>query len=359
MLPAVPQLLAQYCRAKRRSLLLHECLTDSFFGLLNGKVLVLEIGETSEMRSTADNCFAACDDQKTITAGGLGSVQLEFSPPYLTPHSSQMTALVSKSWRVCEGLSHSDVVCGFCAVKCFRPGTSEEVSCPQCQGQRGLGLVCVMPKGASTVDAAGREAFLFRVSAACSSSRLHMGCSHVFLQFQLKHLAVLSAPVQIRSRLRPSDRAVPLRREALGRATLPKDEQLLVLAPRFYTLPTSTPLCIVVRVIRNHSCLSSSEWRDMLLRGLGKYHTHHPDTEPLTFRSVVIPSNNACHILAGRTAAAAQEPQHWWFVVNVSCYPSYDASEFSKEVAREMLSGFGVDEHDNPVSQILSVFSNW
>eukprot|EP01105_Mastigella_eilhardi_P004828 TRINITY_DN1650_c0_g1_i5.p1 TRINITY_DN1650_c0_g1~~TRINITY_DN1650_c0_g1_i5.p1 ORF type:complete len:415 (-),score=72.49 TRINITY_DN1650_c0_g1_i5:103-1347(-) len=403
LLPQDSQLQAEYSRAKSRSMLLHRCLTESFFTQLGNRAIVLEVTDKKREHDPARRsspppaqeegqspCASSYEEKTAVVYEPTGTmlvacdspVKIVFAPPYLTPRATsptQMTVVVSLNWRRKWNFQHNELFRGFSSATCYRPGTREEISCSKCQKSADEGsapsVVSITPKDSVvTTDVENAtESYLFKITSLCSSSRLHMECTRVVLAFRIAVVTVLSPPVQLRSRLLPADRknavvqSPPLRRNpespqsphtAEGRGAL------LHCSPLLHCLPAATPFCAVVRIIRNNVNLSPEQWKIMVKIGWTTFQSSLKDSA-LSFKSVNITNADACNIISGKYEQStvhrevATTPTKWWYVLHIACYSSTSAVTQGSSITRAMLQSFGSDTEGEAVTQVLFTFCNW
>eukprot|EP01105_Mastigella_eilhardi_P003173 TRINITY_DN1406_c0_g1_i1.p1 TRINITY_DN1406_c0_g1~~TRINITY_DN1406_c0_g1_i1.p1 ORF type:complete len:469 (-),score=62.48 TRINITY_DN1406_c0_g1_i1:66-1472(-) len=397
-LPQHVQLLSQYARSKRRTLLLNSPLNRSFFQLLGGEAVTLEIANRrrakavvrADMEGTAQlgkevakrgapARSSGRPAHRTLACSSGCPAQITFTPDYLTARASSattMTVVVDVIWRVNEDLKRSDVIrCFSSASKCYKPGTQDEVTCTKCHAAVSWGsLVKVTPEECTVTEdpRARTEAYHFSVSSLCSALRSHLSCTQVTFGCPVKHVMVFSSVLRLRARLSPL--ITPTSARSAG-----SDKAVFVMSVRLCSLSATTPLCVIVRIIRNSHAISLQQWRVMINRGFHHYQSQQA-AAPLSFKSVVMTGSVVRSVLepgrliVGGNERVQEETQdapaspcseeeeeedqpepRAWYALHIACYESRDAMLVSSNYTSAMLRNMGTEN----ASQVLSTFCNW
>eukprot|EP01105_Mastigella_eilhardi_P018621 TRINITY_DN4324_c0_g1_i10.p1 TRINITY_DN4324_c0_g1~~TRINITY_DN4324_c0_g1_i10.p1 ORF type:complete len:450 (+),score=102.04 TRINITY_DN4324_c0_g1_i10:1444-2793(+) len=407
LLPQHSRMLQHYSRAKCRTLLLHLPLSQNFFQLLGNSPLGLEItdkhkrcrkrGDDDHEEDNTDGDGYEGEWQPNLeheSAGpgpyplaeqqgsANGNVQISFSAPYLTPLMSNptvMTVAVTPHWRMNEGIQRDDIFNAFCVAKCYRPSSQEEVTCARCCSCQSSGIIKVTPRSCavSANESSPREVFTFSVNSLCSSSRLHMNCSHVVLGFQLKNFLVFnSTPIRLLARARPSDRSAPQPRALVQRSldqqklatpppctspsTLPvfaatTRDTFLMIAPQLRTLGPTTPVCVVVRIIRNSVQVTTKQWHTTVGHCFAQMQQHM--AAPLSCKAVALSGDLVHSVLnaAYRKGNEGDDPDKWWYSLQVACFAvPAGRRELTQWASHQMQLTFSAD-----LTQVLATICNW
>eukprot|EP01105_Mastigella_eilhardi_P026395 TRINITY_DN760_c0_g2_i1.p1 TRINITY_DN760_c0_g2~~TRINITY_DN760_c0_g2_i1.p1 ORF type:complete len:678 (-),score=135.60 TRINITY_DN760_c0_g2_i1:148-2181(-) len=413
----------------------------------------------------------ATPTQAGVTAGNRGSgdcagstvdaersVVISFSPAYITPklmNPTTMSVIVDVNWRMSENLSRDDIYHGFSMAKCYRPNSAEELTCRRCV-EPNESVIRVTPKECTLLPSIPRrECYSFSVNSLCSSSTSHMNCSHVVLNFQLKHVKVQSTtPIRLRARLPsvkvsptksapctpsfpenqqytptfpparctpsfpptsctpasctptfpgtppgcslctpgfPATPATPARAPATPCTPMPPmtrlcqpmsplqlcpqspssefqsnsfgaiggSETLFVASPQLHSLAATTPLCVIVLILRHTPYVCSRDWHAALCRCFENAQTL-PDTAPLCFKSMMLSGLTAQDTLSalGPQWPMCEQPE-WWYTLQVACYPLNPASllpgySLAAGLARSLGVGYLTDHEAQ--SQVVAAF---